>query len=176
MAANQALLSIEAIGFLSADGFGVAAAAVIAQKLGAHRPGDATRAGWLAAGMSVALATTIGVTLALAPRLLMKAFSTDPAVIDLGVKTLYIAAIAQPFMAYAMVKGMALRGAGATRTVLLSTFVGALVVRVAATYLFAITLGLGLFGVWLGSTVDWVVRSGLLGAAYARGRWRGVRV
>ena len=176
MAANQALLSLEAIGFLSADGFGVAAAAVIAQKLGAKRPGDATRAGWLAAGMSVALATTIGVTLALAPRLLMTAFSTDPAVIDLGVKTLYIAAVAQPFMAYATVKGMALRGAGATRTVLLSTFVGALVVRVAATYLFAITLGLGLFGVWLGSTLDWVVRSGLLGAAYARGRWRGVRV
>ncbi len=176
MAANQALLAVEAVGFLSADGFGIAAAAVIAQKLGAHRPGEATRAGWLAAGMSVALATLIGVTFVLAPRLLMKAFSSDPAILDLGAKTLYIAAVAQPFMAYATVKGMALRGAGATRTVLVSTFVGAVVVRVAATYLFAITLGLGLFGVWLGSTLDWMVRSGVLGAAYARGRWRGVRV
>ena len=176
MAANQALLAVEAICFLSADGFGVAAAAVIAQKLGANRPGEATRAGWLAAGMSVALATTIGLTLALAPHLLMKTFTTDPAIIALGSKTLYVAAIAQPFMAYAMVKGMALRGAGATRTVLISTCVGALVVRVAATYLFAITLGLGLVGVWLGSTADWVVRSGLLGAAYASGRWRKTRV
>lgn len=176
MAANQALLAVEAVGFLSADGFGIAAAAVIAQKLGAHRPGEATRAGWLAAGMSVALATLIGVTFVLAPRLLMKAFSSDPAILDLGAKTLYIAAVAQPFMAYATVKGMALRGAGATRTVLVSTFVGAVVVRVAATYLFAITLGLGLFGVWLGSTLDWMVRSGVLGAAYARGRWLYVRV
>jgi putative MATE family efflux protein len=176
MAANQALLSVEAIGFLSADGFGVAAGAVIAQKLGARRPGEATRAGWIAASMSVALATSIGLMFVLVPRLLMRAFSADPAIVDLGARTLYVAAVAQPFMAYATVMGMALRGAGATRTVLGATFVGALVVRVAATYLFAITLGLGLFGVWLGSTLDWVVRSGLLGAAYARGRWRGVRV
>ncbi len=176
MAANQALLAIEAIGFLSADGFGVAGAAVIAQKLGANRPGDATRAGWLAAGMSVALALTIGLTLAVAPRPLMKIFSTDPAIIALGSKTLYVAAFAQPFMAYATVKGMALRGAGATRTVLISTCVGALVVRISVTYLLAITLGLGLVGVWLGSTADWIVRSGLLGAAYAGGRWRKTRV
>jgi putative MATE family efflux protein len=176
MAANQALLAVEAIGFLSAEGFGVAAAAVLAQKLGAQRPGEATRAGWLAAGMSVALATMIGLGFVVAPRLLMKGFSTDPAIIALGAKTLYIAAVAQPFMAYAMVKGMALRGAGATRTVLLSTFVGALVVRVAASYLFAITFGLGLVGVWLGSTLDWVVRCGVLGTAYARGRWRTARV
>ena len=176
MAANQALLAVEAIGFLSADGFGVAAAAVLAQKLGAERPGDATRAGWLAAGMSVALGTAIGLSFIVAPRLLMKAFTTDPAITALGAKTLYVAAVAQPFMAYAMVKSMALRGAGATRTVLVSTFVGALVVRLAASYLFAITLGLGLVGVWLGSTLDWMVRSALLGTAYARGRWRTARV
>jgi multidrug resistance protein, MATE family len=176
MAANQALLAVEAVGFLSADGFGIAAAAVIAQKLGAQRPGEATRAGWLAAGMSVALATLIGLSFVVAPRLLMKAFSTDPAIISLGSRTLYVAAVAQPFMAYAMVKSMALRGAGATRTVLLSTCIGTIVVRLAATYLFAITLGLGLVGVWLGSTLDWVVRSALLGSAYARGSWRAARV
>jgi multidrug resistance protein, MATE family len=106
----------------------------------------------------------------------MKAFSTDPAILALGARTLYIAAAAQPFMAYATVKGMALRGAGATRTVLISTFAGALVVRIAATYFFAVTLGLGLVGVWLGSTADWMLRSALLGAAYARGRWRRIRV
>lgn len=176
MAANQALLAVEAIGFLSADGFGIAAGAVIAQKLGARRPGEATRAGWLAAGMSVALATLIGLSFVVAPRLLMRAFSTDAAIIALGAKTLYIAAVAQPFMAYATVKSMALRGAGATRTVLLSTLVGTIVVRLAATYLLAITLGLGLVGIWLGSTLDWVVRSALLGAAYASGRWRAARV
>ncbi len=79
-------------------------------------------------------------------------------------------------MAFGMVMTMALRGAGDTRTALLGTFVGGFVVRVAATYLFAITLGWGLVGVWLGSTVDWLCRSLFFGVVYARGRWLRVKV
>ena len=56
------------------------------------------------------------------------------------------------------------------------TVVAAVGVRLAATYFFAVSLGLGLVGVWMGSTADWVCRSALLGAAYARGKWRVVRV
>lgn len=40
--------------------------------------------------------------------------------------------------------------------------IGAVVVRLSATWLFAITFGLGLTGVWMGSTLDWFVRSLLL--------------
>jgi Na+-driven multidrug efflux pump len=54
--------------------------------------------------------------------------------------------------------------------------VTAVVVRLAATYFFAVTLGLGLVGVWMGSTSDWVCRSVLLGVAYARGKWQRVPV
>jgi Na+-driven multidrug efflux pump len=71
---------------------------------------------------------------------------------------------------------MGLRGAGDTKTVLGVTLVCSLGVRLAATWFFAVTLGMGLFGVWLGSTADWVVRSILLGIAYARGGWRKVVV
>jgi multidrug resistance protein, MATE family len=176
MAANQALVAIEAICFLSADGFGVAAGAVVAQKLGAGRDAEAERAGWFAAGMSIALLTSVGLVFAIAPRLLMKGFSNDPAIIALGARSLYVAALAQPFMAFATVTGMGLRGAGDTRTVLGATLVCAVFIRLIATYVFAITLGFGLVGIWMGSTSDWVCRSALLGVAYARGRWRRVKV
>jgi putative MATE family efflux protein len=176
MAANQALVAIEAVCFLSADGFGVAAAAVGAQKLGAGKPAEAARAGWLAAGMATALLTGIGLTFLAAPGLLVRGFSGDPTIVALGGKALMVAGVAQPFMALAIVMGMGLRGAGDTRTVLGVTFVGGVALRLAATWLFAITLGWGLAGVWLGSTADWVLRAGLLAAAYARGRWRGVTV
>jgi MATE family, multidrug efflux pump len=172
MAANQALISVEAICFLSADGFGVAAGAVVAQKLGAKRPDEATAAGWIACAMATLLLTTFGLMFAVAPRLLMAAFSHDPAIVDVGARSLLVAAIAQPFMAFATVLGMSLRGAGDTKTVLRATVVSALFVRLAATYFFAITLGYGLVGVWMGSTADWATRSLLLGVAYARGKWR----
>jgi putative MATE family efflux protein len=176
MAANQALFAIEAVCFLSADGFGVAAGTVVAQKLGAGRPAEAARAGWIAAGLSTVSVTAVALIFLAAPRLLVGGFSSDPAIVALGADALLVAAVAQPFMAFAMVTGMSLRGAGDTRTVLLATVVCALVVRLAATYVFAIPLGLGLAGVWMGSTADWMVRSVMLAAAYRRGRWRALRV
>jgi Na+-driven multidrug efflux pump len=176
MAANQALISIEAICFLSADGFGVAAAALVAQKLGAGRPGEAARAGRTATLMAVLLLCAFGLVFAAAPRLLMLPFSSDPALIELGGRSLYVAAIAQPFMAFATVIGMGLRGAGATRSVLAVTLLCSFAVRLGATWLFAITLGYGLVGVWMGSTADWICRTALLGAVWARGRWREIAV
>lgn len=176
MAANQGLISVEAICFLSADGFGIAAGALVAQKLGAGRPAEASRAVAVAALMAVLVLSSFGLVFAIAPRALMSAFSSDPAIVALGSRALYVAAAAQPFMAFAMVMSMALRGAGATRTVLAVTLISSFAVRLGATWFFAVHLGHGLIGVWMGSTADWICRSALLGVAWARGRWRGVAV
>ena len=176
MAANQALLAIEAVCFLSADGFGVGAGALVAQKLGAGKGDEAERAGLLAAAMSTALLTALGLAFLLAPRPLVAVFSDDPEVASIGAKALIVAGVAQPFMAFATVIGMSLRGAGDTRTVLSTTLVSGFFVRLAATWIFAVTLDMGLAGVWLGSTADWVARTAMLAVAYGRGRWRAVRI
>lgn len=172
MAANQALVSIEAICFLSADGFGIAAAALVAQKLGARRAAEASRAALVAAGMAMALLTACGLVFVAAPRLLVGAFSPDAAIVDAGATALYATAVAQPFMAFATVVRMGLRGAGATRAVLLLTLLGALVVRLPATWLFALHLDLGLLGVWMGSTADWIVQAIACAVLFFRGGWR----
>ncbi|MDQ3037704.1 MAG: MATE family efflux transporter, partial [Myxococcota bacterium] len=171
MAANQTLIGIEAIAFLSADGFGIAAASIVAQRLGAGRPDDAARAAKAALAMGVAALSSCGVVFLLAPRLLASAFSPDADIVEAVVPCLAVAAVAQPFMACAVVLGETLRGAGATRATLVITMIGGLVVRLGATWLFAFELELGLIGVWLGSTVDWMVRTALVAVLFVRGGW-----
>jgi MATE family multidrug resistance protein len=172
MAANQGLISIEAVSFLTADGFGVAAAAIVAQKLGKKRAEEAMAAGWLSAVLATAVLTAFGLAFAIAPRALAQVFSDDPSIVSLGARTLLVAAVAQPFMAFATVIGMSLRGAGDTRTVLGVMAVCSFAVRLSATWLFAITLDMGLVGVWLGSGADWICRALWLGWIWRRGKWR----
>jgi MATE family, multidrug efflux pump len=176
MGANQVLVSIEAICFLSADGFGIAAGAVVAQKLGAGREREAARAAAFAAAMAMALLSAFAVLFAAAPAPLVSAFSPDADIVSIGARALLVAAFAQPFMAFATVTAMALRGAGDTRTVLGISGLCSVVVRLGATWLFAIHWGHGLAGAWIGSTLDWVARTLLLGVAFAAGRWRRVAV
>ena len=159
MAANQALISVESICFLSADGFGIAAAALVAQKLGAGEPEQARSAASAAQRDAVALLTTLGLGALALRSLLLPIFAKDAVVVSVGLAAVPVLAIAQPFMASAIVLGQALRGAARTRVALVISFVGALVVRLTCTWLFAVTLGLGLVGVWLGSTCDWIVRA-----------------
>jgi len=168
MAGNQALISVESICFMSADGFGIAAASLVAQKLGARRPEDARRAAWVAArDAAIALASGGVVVLALRS-FILPIFAKDADVVAVGLSAVPVLALAQPFMAVAIVLGQALRGAARTRTALLISLVGAVCVRLSFTWLFAVTLGLGLPGVWLGSTCDWAVRAVLVLVAWRR--------
>ncbi|MBW4547474.1 MAG: MATE family efflux transporter [Symplocastrum torsivum CPER-KK1] len=172
MAANQALISIESICFLSADGFGVAAAAIVAQRLGAKHPKESAFGAWIATALAIALLSLCGLAFMLIPKLLLSAFSPDKRIILAGVPCLYVAAVAQPFMAISTVLAQGLRGAGDTKTAFYVSLAGWLVVRLSATYLFAFTLGFGLVGVWLGSTCDWIFRSIILVIVFVRGRWQ----
>jgi len=161
MAANQALISVESICFLSADGFAIAAAAVVAQHLGRGEREEAAYGARVATVYSVATLTTLGAFSCLARAALLPVFSSEPGVLALGLATIPVMAVAQPFMGAAVVRAQALRGAGATARALGVTLVGAVVVRLTMTWLFAFVLGMGLVGVWIGSTIDWVVRTAL---------------
>ncbi len=176
MAANQALIAIESLGFITADGFGVAAGALVAMKLGAGRRPDAARAGWIAMALGAAVLSAVGLLFALFRVPLVGLFSDDPRIVDLGASCLLVAAFAQPLMAVADTLAAALRGAGDTRTPLFTALLSAGLLRNAATYLLAFPLGLGLLGVWIGSTVDWLLRTLVLVVVFARGRWQRIEI
>jgi putative MATE family efflux protein len=172
MAANQALLAIEAVCFLSADGFGIAAAALVAQHLGAGRPHAAALVARTTTRLAVSLLAIFAIGFVLLPGALLRAFSDDPVIVAAALPCLFVAAASQPFLATAVVSSEALRGAGATKTALGITLLAGFVVRLGATSLFVFGLELGLVGVWLGSTTDWVVRALSFRAAVRHGAWQ----
>jgi multidrug resistance protein, MATE family len=170
MAANQSLISVESICFLSADGFAIAASSLVARRLGAGRPDEAHRAAWIATLYAFVTLTTFGLIAFLLRDLILPLFSDDRSVLGIGRSTIPILAIAQPFMSTALVLAQSLRGAGKTRQALAVSLIGAVLVRVSAVYFFTNVLGLGLAGVWLGSTTDWLVRATVLVTMFRKRR------
>lgn len=176
MAAHQALLSLESVSFLSADGFGVAAGSRVAQRLGAGDPGGARRAGWIAAAASGALIAVVAVVLYAGAAPLLRVFLDDPAAVREGVRAMLPGAFVQVPMAVSIVLLQSLRGAGSTREAFAIAVLGSFVVRIAATLVFVRVLHLGLAGVWLGSGADWILRAALSAWRWRLGRWARVAV
>lgn len=178
MAANQALITLESICFLAADGFGVAAATVVGQYLGRDDPSGSQRGGWLAAWTCAAVLGVVGLAIwATAPwttRIFVPPDQSGTAMIAMALAAMPLLVLSQPFMAIAMVLGHGLRGAGDTRSPLLAAVIGGLLVRVAGAIALARGLDLGLVGIWIATCCDWAVRTIILVAVFARGRWKAI--
>ena len=176
MVAHQALIAIESLGFIGSSAFGIAASALVAQKLGAERPDHAEDGAHLAAKLAIIALTTAGIFFFIFAEALLGIFTDNVAAVENGAACLRVAAVAQPLMAIADVYAGALRGAGDTRTPMLAAFIGPLFVRIALCWYLAYSLGLGLLGIWLGSTADWLVRALWLFVVFQRGKWRSLTV
>jgi putative MATE family efflux protein len=172
MASNQALLAVEAISFMTVEGFAMACGALVAQELGAGRPAHAMRVGWRSSFVAMLTLTSFGVVFLLLRNQLPALITPRLDLQQAAARAMIVMAAAQPFMAVAVVLGQGFRGAGATRTALLVSLLGGFGARLLATWWATTALDLGIRGVWLGSTVDWIVRAGLLVVLWRMGKWR----
>jgi putative MATE family efflux protein len=189
--AHGVALRWEALAFLSGNAFGTAAMALVGQNLGAGRPADAQRSGWIAFGLGGAVMTAMGVIFyALAPPMfaLFCPYPEQRPIIAAGVPVLRLVAFAMPALASCIIFTSALRGAGDTRVPVLFTLTGFFAVRLPLAYFLALNevdlgplgvwpgWGLGLIGAWWAMFADLVVRGAFLFYRFAGGRWQQVRV
>jgi putative MATE family efflux protein len=180
MAANQALLTLESICFLGAEGFGIAAATVVGQFLGRRDAEGSTRGGGFAA-IACALALTgcglgIWATASLSLPVFVAPGESGDELIAAAMITMPFLVLAQPMMGFAVVLGHGLRGAGDISSPLLAAVIGGLLVRVTGAWVLAIVLGMGLPGIWIATAMDWTVRTMILGVVFWRGRWRSLEL
>lgn len=181
----------EGLGYLSGAAFGTAAMTLVGQNLGAGRPDQAARGGWMAFGLGTAVMTFMGVVFFVLAPGMFRLFCPHPEqapIIEQGVPLLRLVAFAMPALACTIIFTNALRGAGDTRVPVLFTWIGFFAIRIPLTYVLAlpgVDLGplgyvpgwdLGLIGAWWAMLADLLARGVFFLGRFAWGKWRTVRV
>lgn len=187
--AHGIALRWEAFGYQAGGAFGTASMAIISQNLGAKRPDQAAKGGWMMFGLACGAMSFMGVAFYLLAWPMCRFYSPDSDVVaGLAVHALTTVAFAMPALASAIVFTQALRGAGDTRVPVLFSWCGFLVVRIPLAYLLTsetLTLGdgltirgfhMGLFGAWLAMLADIWVRGLLFLFRFSGGKWKRVKV
>ncbi len=175
-AAHQVGLSIESLSFLPGYGFAIAAATMVGQSIGAGKYTRAKLENWEANRLAASMMSGMGVVFFFFPYALLRAFTSDEAVIDLGTMFLKIVALLQIPLALTMVVAGSLRGAGDTRFIMVATMIGMWGVRIPIAVAVGYWLNLGVFYVWLAMIADWTLRMALMLWRYRSERWRSIQV
>jgi MATE family multidrug resistance protein len=157
LAAHQIALNLAAFTFMVPFGIASAAAVRVGQAVGRKDPHGAMRAGWTAIAIGVAFMACAAAVFLLAPGLLIRAFTTDEAVIEIGVGLLFVAAVFQLFDGLQGVTTGALRGLADTRTAMLWNLAGHWAIGLPFGYWLCFTLGRGVVGLWWGLSTGLVI-------------------
>ncbi|MBU3220366.1 MATE family efflux transporter [Clostridium algidicarnis] len=175
-AAHNIAGTIETFSYLPGMGFGVAAATLVGQNLGAKKTDEAHKIGLISYFLATGFMVAVGAIFYVFAPLLAGLFSEDLEVIDLVVKVLRIIALVQPFLCITLVITSVLQGAGDTKFPMYSTFIGIWGVRVLGVYILGIKLNMGLVGVWLAISIDIIVRGIILMIRFVKGKWKEIKI
>lgn len=181
LAGHQIALSLASFTFMMPLGVSSAAAVRVGHALGRADAAAATRAGWTAVAIGALFMSAAGLTFVAVPHALVRAFTTDAAVISVGVSLLGIAAVFQLFDGLQVVSTGALRGTGDTRTPMVSNLVAHWFIGLPLGYALCFHFGWGVRGLWVGLCSGliavaltliamWSWRTSMLASEYGTGR------
>ncbi len=176
LAAHSAVVRIESISYMMGVGFAVAASTMVGQFLGRSDPRNAGRALWLCTAFAMSIMGLLGILFCLFPGVILSRFSEGREFLSIAIPLLIIAAIEQPMLGAATTLSGGLRGAGDTLSPTISQAFGTLGVRVGIGYVLAFPMEMGIQGIYWATVIDWTLRTAILAALIARGRWRRVQV
>ncbi len=168
LGAHQIALGAAAFSFMVPLAMSSAGAVRVGQTLGARDPERARSAGWLAILVGGAFMLASATTFVVVPEAIMAAFTDDPAIIGVGVGLLRIAALFQLFDGLQVVAIGVLRGAGDTRTAMVTSLFAYWVVGLPLAWSLCFVADLGVDGLWFGLTGGLVCAAAVLVGTWAR--------
>ncbi len=177
MAANTYMFRYMSVSFMPVFGLSAAVTALVGRYIGAGRPDIAMERARLGFQLSVIYVAICAAAYVFAGKYLMHAFTTDPAVVQLGQTLLYFAAAYQFCDAAYIIYNGALRGAG-------DTFVPAVVMAILCwgmvvfgAYFFGKTFPqFGAAGCWCIETLLGVTLGSFCYLRWKRGAWKSLHI
>jgi MATE family multidrug resistance protein len=167
-ASHQIALNIASVVFMVPLGLASASAVRVGHAVGAGDARRAIQAGWTALATGAAVMAIIGIVLFGWPAMLLRAFTDDVRVIEIGVTLLVIASAFQLFDGTQAVATGILRGLGETRIPMVTNVIGHWVLGLPVGYALCFVYGWGVSGLWIGLSIGLIFVSIVLTIAWIR--------
>ncbi|MFB3118559.1 MAG: MATE family efflux transporter [Myxococcota bacterium] len=176
MAASQAFVMLLSLSFMQAVGISIATAILVGRYIGAGNPSAAIRTFRSSILLGFSLALAIAIAFVAIPIPLLRIFTDDPGVLELGRPLLLLGALFQLLDAVAIISEGALRGAGDTRwPFAVETALGwGLLVPLA--YFVGVFLERGLTGAWLAALLHILILAAMLFLRFRSNAWQKIRI
>lgn len=175
-AAHQISMTLAALSYHVAVGVAIAASVRVGQAIGRGDLDGAALSGRVALAVGTAWMTVTAALFVGLPEPLVSLFSKDPAVTDIAVRLMWIAAVFQISDGLQCVAGGALRGAGDTKSSLYASIAAHWVIGLPLAWWLAFRVGWGVDGLWWGVTASLTAAGLVLVRRFASGRWKAIGV
>ena len=162
----------QSVAYVVCEGFGICAATLVGQWLGARKPTKARNAANTVALFCAFVMLPMGLLAGLCAEPLLSLFTSDPAIIASATRYLQINAAVFTLMGVEVVFDGAFAGSENTKPVL---YVGSTLnlLRLPAAYVLSMTCGLGIDGVWIAIALSTSLKAIYKALCFCRQRLRG---
>jgi putative MATE family efflux protein len=165
-------IAMEAIAFMPAFGYSMAASALVGQYLGKKDPEGAERLAWSATNQGVLIMTVMAAVFFVFAPQFAAFFIEAPEQQAIAVSYMRIVALTEPLFGYAMVLTGAHQGAGDTGRPTWANFVSSWVLRVPLVYIFAVGMRMGSTAAWVVMALTQAVNGVIMIYLFRKGKWK----
>jgi putative MATE family efflux protein len=176
MAASQAFVMLLSLSFMMAVGISIASSTLVGRHIGAKDPDSAARTHQSALKIGVGLGLFIAVLFIAFPDPLLRIFTDDPRIVELGRPLLLLGAFYQLLDATYVISEGSLRGAGDTRWPFMMEMILGWGLLLPAAYILGVVLEGGLMGAWYGATIYVIVLATMFTRRFHSRAWLEIQI